>query len=187
MAGERGERTMAWTFELLAGPMTITEGPAWDGSGLFFTAIRQNRILRWDPATKSIITVYADTNGTNGLLLAPDGRLFACESGSGTMACYDTNGTKTILISQYEGKRFNAPNDLALDSQGRIWFTDPRYGEQEGRELDHDSVYCITPPADGSTPWGLARVTFDTTRPNGILISPDERTLYVAQSDYTET
>ena len=69
------------------------------------------------------------------------------------MACYDTNGEKTILVSEFEGKRFNGPNDLALDRKGRIWFTDPRYGEQEGRELDHDSVYRITPPDDGSTPW----------------------------------
>ena len=74
---------MAWTFELLAGPMTITEGPAWDGSGLLFTAIHQNRILRWDPAARSITTVYTDTSGTNGLLFAPDGRLFACEGGGG--------------------------------------------------------------------------------------------------------
>jgi gluconolactonase len=178
---------MAWTFELLAGPMTITEGPAWDGSGLFFTAIHQNRILRWDPATRSITTVYDDTGGTNGLLFAPDGRLFACEGTAGRMACYDTHGKKTILVSEFEGKRLNAPNDLALDSSGRIYFTDPRYGEQEGRVLNHDSVYRITPPGDGSTPWAIERMTFDTTRPNGILLSPDERTLYVAQSDYVET
>ncbi len=175
---------MAWTFELLAGPATITEGPAWDGSGLFYTAIRENEIRRYDPATNRITTVYRDTNGTNGLLFGPDGSLYACESGAGAMARYDTNGNKTILVGQYEGKRLNSPNDLALDSQGRIWFTDPRYGSQEGRELDHDSVYRITPTADGATPWPIERVTFDTTRPNGLLISPDERTLYVAQSDY---
>jgi gluconolactonase len=175
---------MAWTFELLAGPATITEGPAWDGSGLFYTAIRENEIRRFDPATERITTVYRDTNGTNGLLFGPDGNLYACESGAGTMARYDTNGHKAILISQYEGKRLNSPNDLALDSQGRIWFTDPRYGDQTGRELDHDSVYRITPTADGSTPWPIERLTFDTTRPNGLLLSPDERTLYVAQSDY---
>src|SRR3954452_23722842 len=105
MANNGRERTMAWTFELLAGPMTITEGPAWDGSGLLFTAIRQNRILRWDPAARTLATVYTDTGGTNGLLLAPDGRLFACEGTAGRMACYDTKGEKTILVSQFEGKR----------------------------------------------------------------------------------
>ncbi len=178
---------MAWTFELLAGPMTITEGPAWDGSGLFFTAINQNRILRYDPTAKTLRTVYTDTGGANGLLFSPDGRLFACAGKSGAMTCYDTDGTKTVLASQFEGKRLNAPNDLALDSKGRIWFTDPRYGEQEGRRLDHDSVYRLMPPRDGDSLWAIERVTFDTTRPNGILIAPDERTLYVAQSDYVET
>jgi gluconolactonase len=175
---------MAWTFELLAGPATITEGPAWDGSGLFYTAIRENQIRRYDPATNNITTVYEETHGTNGLLFGPDGNLYACTSQAGMIARYDTSGTKTILVSQYEGKRLNSPNDLALDSQGRIWFTDPRYGSQEGRELDHDSVYRITPTADGALPWPIERLTFDTTRPNGLLISPDERTLYVAQSDY---
>ena len=178
---------MAWEFELLAGPMTITEGPAWDGSGLLFTAINQSRILRWDPAARTLITVHANTNGTNGLVLAQDGRLLACESKSGAIACYHTDGTKTILVDQFEGKRLNSPNDLALDRQGRIWFTDPRYGDQSGRALDHDSVYRITPPADGSTPWAIERLTFDTTRPNGLLLAPDEQTLYVAQSDYEET
>jgi gluconolactonase len=175
---------MAWTFELLAGPASITEGPAWDGGGLFYTAIRENEIRRYDPATSRITTVYEDTNGTNGLLFGPDGYLYACESSAGAMARYDTNGKKTILVSEYEGKRLNSPNDLALDREGRIWFTDPRYGSQEGRELDHDSVYRITPTADGATPWPIERLTFDTTRPNGLLLSPDERTLYVAQSDY---
>lgn len=175
---------MAWTFELLAGPDTITEGPAWDGSGLLYTAIAHNEIRRYDPATGTISVVHRDTQGTNGLALGPDGALYACEGGSGRVARYGPDGGKTILASHFEGKRFNAPNDLALDRAGRVWFTDPRYGAQEGRELDHDSVYRLTPTADGSTPWPVERLTWDTTRPNGILLSADERTLYIAQSDY---
>lgn len=175
---------MAWTFELLAGPATITEGPAWDGSGLFYTAIRENEIRRYDPATSAISTIYRQTEGTNGLLFGPDGSLYACASEAGAITRYDTSGKRTVLVSQYESKRLNSPNDLALDRRGRIWFTDPRYGSQEGRALDHDSVYRITPTADGSTPWPIERMTFDTTRPNGLLLSPDERMLYVAQSDY---
>jgi gluconolactonase len=89
-----------------------------------------------------------------------------------------------VLASNWEGKRLNAPNDLVLDSQGRIWFTDPRYGSQEGRELDHCSVYRLTPNEDGSVPWQIERMTYDTTRPNGLLLAPDERTLFVANSDF---
>lgn len=178
---------MAWTFALLAGPETITEGPVWDGSGLLYTAIAHNQIRRYDPATGAITVVYEHTNATNGLALGPDGALYGCEGGSGMISRYGTDGAKTILVSRFEGKRLNSPNDLALDRAGRVWFTDPRYGAQEGRELDHDSVYRITPTADGSVPWPIERLTWDTTRPNGLLLSADEHTLYVAQSDYEPT
>jgi gluconolactonase len=173
-----------WTWEMLAGPDTITEGPAWDGAGLFYTSIDKNEIRRFDPAAGKIATIYRDTNASNGLVLAPDGSLYACEGGSGAVVRYDRSGVKTTLASQFEGKRFNSPNDLVLDRAGRVWFTDPRYGDQTGRELDHDSVYRLTAPADGSLPWIVERLTFDTTRPNGLLLSADERTLFVAQSDY---
>ena len=89
------------------------------------------------------------------------------------------------MVDRFEGRRLNSPNDLVLDRAGRIWFTDPRYGDDHSdRELDHDSVYRITPPAGGDGVWEIERLTFDTTRPNGLLLSWDERTLFVAQSDY---
>ena len=174
-----------WQWELLAGPATITEGPAWDGEGLFFTSIEENEIRRFDPATGEIRAVYTDTGGTNGLTLGPDGSLYGCAGTGRAVARYDTNGVKTILADRFEGKRLNSPNDLVLDRAGRVWFTDPRYGaDHSDRELDHDSVYRITPPAGGEGPWRIERLTFDTTRPNGLLLSWDEQTLYVAQSDY---
>jgi gluconolactonase len=173
-----------WTWELLAGPETITEGPAWDGEGLFFSSIAANEIRRYDPATNEVITVYRYTNATNGLILGMDGMLYACEQATGAIVRYDTAGEKTVLRMQFEGMRLNSPNDLILDGQGRIWFTDPRYGDQTGRELTHDSVYRLTPTDDDSLPWEIERLTTDTTRPNGLLLSADERTLYVAQSDY---
>jgi gluconolactonase len=177
---------VAWLWELLDGPDSITEGPAWDGEGLFYTAIAHNEIRRYDPQTNRISTVYRDSGAANGLLLAPDGRLLACEGGGRAIASYDRSGRKSILIDRFEGRRLNSPNDLALDSKGRIWFTDPRYGDDHSdRELNHDSVYRITKEETGS--WSIERMTFDMTRPNGILISPDERTLYVAQSDYVPT
>lgn len=174
-----------WTWELLAGPEAITEGPVWDGGALFYTSIARSEIRRYSPGSNTIATVYRNTNESNGLALGPDGALYACEGASGMVARYDRAGVKTIIASQFEGRRFNSPNDLVIDRAGRIWFTDPRYGEQAGRELDHDSVYRLTPAAAGAAAWDVERLTFDTTRPNGLLLSPDGRTLYVAQSDYS--
>jgi gluconolactonase len=174
-----------WNWELLAGPDTITEGPAWDGSGLFFTSIASSEIRRYDPAANTVSTVYRYTNASNGLFFGPDGMLYACEQETGMIVRYDTAGHKSILRAQFEGMRLNSPNDLVLDSQGRIWFTDPRYGDQTGRELEHDAVYRLTPTEDDSMPWPIERMTFDTTRPNGLLFSADEQTLFLAQSDYS--
>ena len=157
---------MAWTFEYLAGPLTLTEEPAWDGTGLFFTDINADRILRCDPATGEIATVSEGTNAANGLVLGPDGRLYACEQRTGMIARYERDGTRTVLVSRYEGKRLNSPNDLALDSRGRVWFTDPRYGDQAGRELDHDSVYRLTPAEREGEEWAIERVVSDTTNTN---------------------
>ena len=177
-----------WTWELLAGPDEIVEGPAWDGAGLFFTSIRHHEIRRFDPVSGEIAVVHRDTGGSNGLAFGPDGILYACEGDGRALARYDPAGVKTLLVERFEGRRLNSPNDLVLDRAGRIWFTDPRYGDNHSdRELDHESVYRITPTPDGSLPWPIERLTFDTTRPNGILLSADERTLYVAQSDDTPT
>jgi gluconolactonase len=174
-----------WNWELLAGPATITEGPAWDGSGLFFTSIADNEIRRYDPAHGGVTTIYTDTGAANGLALGPDGSLYACEGAGRAIVRYGVDGAKSILVDRFEGRRLNSPNDLALDSDGAIWFTDPRYGDDHAdRELDHDSVYRVTPPATGEDSWSIRRVTVDTTRPNGLLVSWDERILYVAQSDY---
>jgi gluconolactonase len=176
---------MAWDWELLAGPATITEGPVWDGAGLLFTAIAENEIRRFDPVQGSVSTVYRDTAGTNGLKFGPDGALYACAGGGRAVVRYGVDGMKSVLVDRFEGRRLNSPNDLVLDGAGGIWFTDPRYGDDHSdRELDHDSVYRIAPPPGGAGTWSIRRLTFDTTRPNGLLLAWDERTLYVAQSDY---
>jgi gluconolactonase len=89
------------------------------------------------------------------------------------------------IAERFEGRRLNSPNDLVIDAKGRIWFTDPRYGDDRSdMELDHESVFRLDPQTDGN--WAITRVTFDTTRPNGLIITPDMRTLYVAQSEYGE-
>jgi gluconolactonase len=179
---------MSWKFELVAGPYGgVTEGPAWDGDGLLFTHIPASRILRYDPRTKKAAVFREGTNCANGLMFDTAGRLYACEGDARRVVRYESNGV-TVLADRFEGKRFNIPNDLAIDPQGRVWFTDPYYEGAAGpwsedrshKELDHDSVYRLDPRASG--PWAIQRVTFDTTRPNGLLLSLDHKTLYVAQS-----
>ena len=180
---------MSWQFELIDGPYGgVTEGPAWDGTGLLFTHIPASRIMRWDPATKSSSVYRESTHCANGLMFDQQGILYACEGDARRVVRYDSAVEVTILADGFQGRRLNIPNDLAVDPQGRVWFTDPFYegaagawSEDRGnKELDHDSVYRLDPGGDGS--WKIHRVTFDTTRPNGLLFSLDHKTLYVAQS-----
>ncbi len=180
---------MSWQFELVVEPYGgVSEGPAWDGSGVLFTQIHKCRIMRWAPETGTCTVFRENTNYANGLMFDWEGRLYACEGGARRVVRYEADGGVTVLADSYEGKKLNLPNDLAIDREGRVWFTDPWYegaaGEwsktQDLKELDHDSVYRLDPAADGK--WQITRVTFDTTRPNGILFSLDYRTLYVAQS-----
>jgi len=176
---------MAWQFEVLAEPMGLTEGPVWDGSGLLFTNIPNSRVMRYDAGSGEISVFRTGTNNANGLMLDKMGNLYACEGGGRRMVRYEKDGSTTVICDNFEGKRLNSPNDLAIDSQGRVWFTDPRYGDfRDDMELDHESIYRLDPQADGS--WTATRMTFDTTAPNGLLLSPDEKTLYVAQSKYGE-
>jgi gluconolactonase len=180
---------MSWTFEQIDGPYGgVTEGPAWDGNGLLFTHIDAAQILRFDPVT-GVSSVYREgTNRANGLMLDSEGSLYACEGGARRVVKYESDSSVTILSDHFQGDRFNIPNDLAIDLRGSIWFTDPYYEGSGGdwsltrdkMDLTHESVYRIDPQDDA--PNKVERVTFDTTRPNGILFSLDHRTLYVAQS-----
>lgn len=175
---------MSWDFEPVAGPFEFTEGPVWDGEGVLFTDIPNSRIYRYDPATDECTEFATGTNRGNGLALGPDGSLYCCEMGGHQVSRYAPDGSKSIVVDEYEGKRLNSPNDLIFDEQGRLWFTDPDYDEQDDLELDHFSVYRVDgPQAADPDP---VRVVDDTTNPNGLVLSPDEETLYVAQSEYGE-
>lgn len=180
---------MSWQFILVNGPYGGTaEGPAWDGSGLLFTHIPTSRIIRYDPQSRGASLFRADTNNANGLMFDADGRLYACEGGARRVVRYEADGSVTTLANGFEGRRLNVPNDLAIDDKGRVWFTDPFYDgaggpwslDRSNKDLDHDSVYRLDEQSDGS--WSITRVTFDTTRPNGLLFSLDHSVLYVAQS-----
>jgi gluconolactonase len=184
---------MNWSFEEIDGAYGgVSEGPVWDGSALLYTRIQQSRIMRYEPAANLVSVHRENTNYANGLAYDAQGRLLACEGGADEHSRRVTrtgpDGAITVLAADFEGRRLNIPNDLAIDRQGRIWFTDPFYEGAAGpwsrdaahKDLDHDSVYRLDPRADGT--YSIARVTFDTTRPNGLLFSQDQQTLYVAQS-----
>jgi gluconolactonase len=141
--------------------------------------------MRYDPETGETNVYRAGTNQGNGLLWSPRGSLYCCEMIGRRVSSYGSDGSICVIADRFDGKKLNSPNDLVMDAIGRIWFTDPRYGEdRDDMELDHESVYRLTHAPGGD--WEIERVTFDTTRPNGLLLSLDEKTLYVAQSDYGE-
>jgi gluconolactonase len=161
----------------------LTEGPtpAPDGS-IYFSDIPFGKdmgmILRFDPKTKKTTVFTEDSHKSNGLKFNAKGFLIACEGsddGGRAVARWDVKSRKRTVIAQhYMGKRFNAPNDLAIDLKGRIYFTDPRYLGTEPRELEHRAVYRI------STDGKVIEVTHALEKPNGIALSPDQKTLYVA-------
>ena len=179
---------MSWDFIAVQGPFGGTsEGPAWDGEALLFTHIPDSKIYKFDPNTSTTKVFRENTNCANGLMFDRNGNLYACEGGARRVVRYDGESTE-ILADSYQGNKLNIPNDLAIDPEGRIWFTDPFYEgaggpwseDRSNKELDHDSVYRIDMKDGKST--GVTRVTEDTTRPNGLLFSLDFKTLYVAQS-----
>tara|TARA_B100001179_G_scaffold231045_1_gene220005 strand:- start:900 stop:1799 length:900 start_codon:yes stop_codon:yes gene_type:complete len=179
---------MSWDFIAVQGPFGGTsEGPAWDGESLLFTHIPESKIYRFNPKTSTTEVFRENTNCANGLMFDESGNLYACEGGGRRVVRYESDSTE-VLAESYEGSRFNVPNDLAIDIQGRVWFTDPFYEgaggpwseDRSNKELDHDSVYRIDMTDGKST--AVSRVTEDTTRPNGLLFSLDYQTLYVAQS-----
>ena len=177
---------MSWRFQLLNRPWGgVTEGPIWDGEAVYYTHIPTSRIMRCDHKTAEITLWRSDTNRTNGLCLDSQGRLFGCCSGGRAIVRFDPDGSTATVADRLDGKRISTPNDLAVDQGGRIWFTNPwnagNIDATEIEELDHRSVLRADLQEDGS--YTVARATFDTTMPNGVLISIDQRTLYVAESN----
>ena len=184
-------------IEVLAEGFEWSEGPAWideDGGYLLLSDVPGNVMYQWSESAGLSVFLNPsghpgpDTSGfaepgSNGLIPGPPGTILMCDHGNRAVASLDlARREKTFLATHYEGKRFNSPNDLVRASDGTIYFTDPPYG-LEGRgasplkELDWNGVYRLD--ADGA----VTLLTKDLTYPNGIILSPDERTLYVAVSD----
>ncbi len=161
--------------EKLAGDFKFTEGPAADKDGnVFFSDIPANRIHKWSVDGK-LTVAREDTGASNGLYFDKDGNLLACEGGARRVTAMAPDGKVSVLAEAYAGKKLNSPNDLWIDPKGGIYFTDPRYGKTDDLEQDGQHVYYIAP--DRKT---VVRVVNDMTRPNGVLGTPDGKTLYVA-------
>lgn len=186
-------------IEVLAAGFDWAEGPVWieDGAYLLFSDVPANRIYRWkegeglrvwlEPSGYTGDASRGGEPGSNGLLLDGEGRLVLCQHGDRRVARLDAPLTApeavfTTLADRYDGKRFNSPNDAVFDRRGALFFTDPPYGLPEGaadptRELPFHGVYRLG--VDGE----VTLLTDELSRPNGIALSPDEKTLYVANSD----
>lgn len=166
--------------------VAFTEGPAADAFGnVFFSDIWNNRILKLDSKSGETSVWRADSGRTNGLLFDPQGRLLACEGnefgpgGRRRITRTDmTTGAVEVLTDRIEGVQYNSPNDLACRRNGQIFFTDPCYGDRATMQMVHESVYRIDP--DGKVTRVITQPQIQ--RPNGVALSPDERTLYVVDS-----
>jgi gluconolactonase len=125
-----------------------------------------------------------NSGDANGMRFDAKGRLMACcgESGARAVVRYEKDGKKTVLADRYNGKRLTAPNDLCVDGQGRVYFTDPCYGSRPKDGQEKYAVYRIDAEAGEPVPNKVTRVIDDVDTPNGIALSPDGKTLYVADS-----
>ena len=182
-------------LEKLAEGFNWSEGPIWisEGKYLLFSDVPENTIFKWKEGDKSASVFMKPSGytgnvprggepGSNGLTVDSQGRLCACDHGDRRLWRLEKDGTKTTLADKYNGKRFNSPNDLCFKTNGDIYFTDPPYGlvknwDDPARELDVCGVYRV------STDGKVTLLTGELVRPNGIAFSPDEKILYVAQSD----
>jgi len=182
-------------IELLAEGFDWSEGPVWikDGGYLLFNDIPQNTTYEWSEQKGLTIFLrpagYALGDnppgmelGCNGMFINPmTNQLVLCDHGNRCIAVLNQNNwTKSIIVNMYQGKKLNSPNDIVISSKGYYYFTDPPYGltwpDFPGKELEYSGVYHLHP--DGA----MMLVTKELDRPNGIGLSPDEKTLYVANS-----
>ena len=180
--------------EKIAGGFQFTEGPVWvpgEPDALLFSDISANTVYQWTELGGSEVFLHpvtvedsdsGGTGGSNGLALDLDGRLVLCEHGNRRIARMGANGSRTTLVERYNELRLNSPNDIVFHSSGAAFFTDPPFGlegadQSPAKEQPHNGIYRLDP--DGT----ITLVAAGQTYPNGIGLSPDERTLYVANAD----
>jgi gluconolactonase len=178
---------MTWKFEKVAGPYQgPNSGLAWDGSGMLFSLVEEGRLMRFDPKKKKTSEFRKYTNRITGLGFGPKGELYGGQEGGRRVIEFMADGSARPLGTRIDGRIHNFPNDLTVDAKGRIWFADPHstlyaFGPQIFPQLDHASVLRLE--RDERRAWTIKRITFDTAAPRAVLLSADEKTLYVAEGD----
>jgi gluconolactonase len=162
------------------------EGPAYSPAwrSVVWSDIPNDRMLRLDEASGSVGVFRHPAGYSNGNTIDPQGRLVTCEHGNRRVTRTEHDGSITVIADRFEGKRLNSPNDVVVQSDGAIWFTDPAYGidsDYEGYKAESEIGACHVYRVDPAT--GACRVVADDfVRPNGLAFSPDERLLYVADT-----
>ena len=163
------------------GRINAGEGPVWHPRGVLYFSGR-NRITQRDAAGN--VSVYRENAGSNGLLIDRQGRLTVCEARSRRVTRTDSGSATTVLADTFRGRRFNSPNDLTIDSQGRIYFSDPRYGARSSMEMRDSSGHLVEGVYRIDAPGQVARIiSHEVDRPNGLLVSPKDEYLYVADNN----
>jgi gluconolactonase len=179
--------------EVLAEGFQWAEGPVWRNGELLFSDVPRNRILAWqegpgvsvflEPSGYTGTAARGGEPGSNGLAVDKNGKLVLCQHGDRRVVRLEGEGKFVTLAARYKGKRLNSPNDLAIRKNGEIYFTDPPYGlegheKDPKKELAWSGVYRV-----GSKGGEVVLLTKELKYPNGIAFSPDEKTLYVSNSD----
>ena len=168
-------------IEMLWNEGEFTEGPVAAADGAILFSDIGNRILRFDPRTGKTTVFRSPSGKSNGLKFDPQGNLVACEGaapgGNRRISITDNKGNVRTLADRFDGHRFNSPNDLAINGGGSIYFTDPRYVGDEPRELNFEGVFLVEPDVS------VRVATRDVQKPNGIIVTPDEGTVYVADNN----
>ena len=178
---------MAWKFDLVAGPHKgRTGGLAWDGAAMLYSAVMEERILRFDPGTGKTDVFRKYTGRVNGIAVAKDGTVLGAQEGGRRVIHFLKDGSTAQTSDLLDGRHHNQPTDVIVDGRGRAWVADPwnsqpPYGPPAYPFLDHASVLRLEP--DGGRAWKLARFTHGTKGPRAVLLSADEKTLYVADGD----
>ncbi|HEY3613932.1 MAG TPA: SMP-30/gluconolactonase/LRE family protein [Gaiellales bacterium] len=172
-------------LEQIASGCTFTEGPVWtnrDGGSLLFSDMPGDTRRRWTEAGGVEVLAHPSNKG-NGLSYDLEGRLLICEHATSSLIRIESDGSRTVLASHWQGKELNSPNDVIVASDGSIIFTDPPYGRWPGfgvereQELDFCGVYRVSPAGE------LSLLVDDFQKPNGLCFSPDEQTLWINDTD----
>ena len=177
---------MALSFEVVAGPFKgATGGLAWDGTHMLFSAVMEEKIFKFDPGSANVSEFRRYTGRTNGIAVGSHGSVFGAQEGGRRVIEFRSDGSTVQTSDLLDGNHHNQPTDITVDSKGRVWFADAYntlrpYGPPIYPFLDHASILRLERAGGG---WTLKRVTNDTKGVRALALSPDEKTLYVAEGD----